>query len=296
MPSAPLYIGRFAPSPTGPLHLGSLYTAFASFLSARANCGQWLLRIDDLDTPRNLAGSADSILKTLQTFGLQWDGAVDYQSAHHEEYQQALEKLIARDLVYPCACSRKRLAESGASGIYPGTCRNQRLPTTEPYALRIKTHHQPITFTDYLQGSICQDIATQQGDFVLKRKDGIFAYQLAVVVDDARQHITHVVRGMDLLSETPKQIYLQHLLGISTPCYRHVPIIVDQHGQKLSKQSLAKPVDLANPQHTLYTLLQYLKQNPPSTLKNGSLSELLNWAIDHWHIEALQGIITLPLP
>ncbi len=290
------YIGRFAPSPTGPLHLGSLYTALASFLDARAQQGQWRLRIDDLDTPRNIAGACGDILKTLEGFGLEWDGPVDYQSLHLDEYHHALHHLIEQGYVYRCVCSRKTLAAASHSTVYPGICRNRLAPAGMAYALRIKTDHQAIAFIDPLQGLLSQDLATQQGDFVLRRKEGIIAYTFAVVLDDARQCISHVVRGADLLDETPKQIYVQQLLGLPTPGYLHVPILVDQQGQKLSKQTRAAPVELSKPHLTVFQLLQWLKQNPPATLQQAPLSELLRWAVSHWRADRLQNTATIAPP
>ncbi|GAB6140458.1 tRNA glutamyl-Q(34) synthetase GluQRS [Methylosoma difficile] len=296
MPESLVYRGRFAPSPTGPLHLGSLYTALASFLQAHSKQGQWLLRIDDLDTPRNVAGAADRILKTLDNFGLHWDGAVDYQSQHLEDYQAALETLRAQQQVYACVCSRKSLAAISSSAIYPGICRNQNYSADQPLAWRVKTDHRQIHFNDLLQGEVSHHLASQHGDFILKRKEGIIAYPLAVVVDDTRQQINHIVRGVDLLDATPKQIYLQQLLGLPLPGYMHVPVIVDQQGQKLSKQTLAAPVDEFVPQLTIFRLLQWLRQNPPDELQQAPVAELLAWAILHWQPDALKKVASIALP
>jgi len=291
-----LYIGRFAPSPTGPLHLGSLYTALASFLDARSQQGQWRLRIDDLDTPRNIAGASDNILKTLERFGLEWDGPVDYQSQHLAEYQAALRCLSDQGYIYPCACSRKTLAAASHSGVYPGICRDRFVPDSCPHALRVKTDHQAIAFIDLLQGPQHQDLATQHGDFVLQRKEGIIAYTFAVVVDDARQCISHVVRGADLLDETPKHVYLQQLLNLPTPRYLHIPLLVDQQGQKLSKQTRAAPVEATNPALVVFQLLQWLKQHPPAPLQQAPLSELLAWAVSHWQADRLPKTAAIALP
>jgi glutamyl-Q tRNA(Asp) synthetase len=248
------YTSRFAPSPTGYLHLGSVYTALASFLDAKANNGLWQLRFDDLDTPRNVTGATTHILKTLETLELYWDGQVNYQSLHLDEYQIVLEKLLADNKIYRCQCSRKNLTP-----IYTQTCRNQKISNRTPHSLRIKTDSRQIIFHDGLQGDISQNLATQHGDFILKRRDNIVAYQFAVVLDDFRQHITHVVRGMDLLSETPKQIFLQQELNLPTPNYVHVPILVNKKGEKLSKQTLAEPVDLTKPNEVLFELLLLIK-------------------------------------
>jgi glutamyl-Q tRNA(Asp) synthetase len=285
-PDKPI-IGRFAPSPTGPLHLGSLYTALASFLHARSQQGKWLLRIDDLDTQRNVKGATDAILTTLDAFGLHWDDSVVYQSQCLAVYHDVLNELAKNQFIYPCSCSRKMLA---STAIYNGLCRNQSITADSLYALRIKTDSRLISVEDGLQGLISHNIAKQYGDFILKRRDGIVAYQLAVVIDDDRQHINQIVRGVDLLTETPKQIYLQQVLGLPCPDYLHVPIIIDQHGYKLSKQTQATAVNLTRPQGVIFELLGLLKQNPPSELQHASVTELLDWAIEHWNIECLKNI------
>jgi len=279
------YVGRFAPSPTGHLHLGSVYTALASFLEARAHQGLWRLRFDDLDTPRNVAGAVDSILKTLDALGLHWDGVVDYQSQHLEEYHAVLADLMARKKIYRCRCSRKDLTD-----IYAQTCRHQSIFSDVPHSLRLKTVERQIVFDDGLQGSISQNLATQHGDFILKRKDNIIAYQFAVVLDDARQAVNHVVRGMDLLDATPKKIYLQHILNLPTPHYLHVPILVDVDGFKLSKQTLATAVDLTAPNRVLFQLLDWLRQHPPMELQNENVDEILKWAIENWNVARLKGV------
>ncbi|MEQ1545376.1 tRNA glutamyl-Q(34) synthetase GluQRS [Methyloglobulus sp.] len=286
------YIGRFAPSPTGPLHLGSLFTALASFLHARHHHGKWLLRVDDLDTPRNKEGSVSSILKTLEAFALHWDNNVYYQSQHLDSYHHLLSELEQNQLTYRCNCSRKSLAEmfpddTPKNNIYPGICRNKSLPSDTQHAIRLKTEPCTLCFQDELQGLISHDLAKQHGDFILKRKDGVIAYQFAVVIDDYLQGVNHVVRGSDLLEETPKQTFLQQLLGFSTPTYLHVPVIVDHHGYKLSKQTLATAVDTKSTNKSLFDLLVLLKQNPPDELDGASVSELLDWAIMHWCTDEL---------
>ncbi|EIC28897.1 MULTISPECIES: tRNA glutamyl-Q(34) synthetase GluQRS [Methylomicrobium] len=283
------YVGRFAPSPTGPLHLGSLYTALASYLDARAHRGRWLLRIDDIDTPRNVPGSVDSILTTLEAYGLYWDGPVYYESEHPADYEQALSELQRPGLLYPCTCSRKTLAERpGRHDIYPGICRNRTVfPTDRPYALRVKSDGRDIGFDDRLQGSIRQNLAEEHGDFILKRKEGIMSYQFACVIDDHLQGVTHVVRGFDLVDSTPKQIYLQQLLGLPRPSYLHVPIIIDSHGCKLSKQTLAEAVTMRNTSAVMFRLLELLKQEPPVGLRDASCSEMLEWAVRNWNPEPL---------
>lgn len=282
VPDLQPYIGRFAPSPTGPLHLGSLYTALASFLQARSQQGLWRLRIDDLDTPRNRPGAVDSILTTLEAFGLHWDGAVAHQSQQLDYYQQALDQLAQKQRVYPCTCSRKDLA-----GPYPGTCRTKTCLPASPYALRIKTDAHTLCFEDALQGTVCQNLA-EHGDFILKRKDQIIAYQFAVVLDDELQQVNHVLRGYDLLECTPRQIFLQQQLGLSAPHYLHVPIIVDGQGYKLSKQTLATAVDVRHASAVLFGLLGLLRQNPPQALQGAPVAELLSWAVAHWNPRLLE--------
>ncbi len=278
------YIGRFAPSPTGPLHLGSLYTALASFLDAKSQQGLWLLRIDDIDTPRNIKGAAEQILRTLAVFGLYWDGAVSYQSQSQNYYEAALQSLKRDQMLYACQCSRKTLAND--ERCY---CRYKSLDLSIPYAYRVKTAALEIGFKDQLQGWI-DDNNREQVDFVLKRKDQIFAYQFTVVLDDHLQAVNHIVRGYDLLASTTKQIYLQMLLGLSMPNYMHVPIILDSQGFKLSKQTLAEGVDINKPERLIYKLLGLLKQNPPVELERTSVDEQLDWAIRHWNPKALTNI------
>lgn len=277
------YTSRFAPSPTGHLHLGSVYTALASFLDAKANQGLWKLRFDDLDTPRNVAGATTSILKTLESLGLYWDGEIDYQSGHLDDYHAVLADLLVDKKIYRCQCSRKEVIS-----IYGKTCRNQNVPENVPHSLRIKTYDQQIIFQDGLQGKIAQNLTTQHGDFILKRRDNIIAYQFAVVLDDMRQNITHVMRGVDLLNETPKQIFLQQVLNLPMPIYLHVPILVNVDGQKLSKQTLAQAVDLMAPHLVLLRLLELLKQNPPHDLQSATKDEILKWAIEHWDVTVLK--------
>jgi glutamyl-Q tRNA(Asp) synthetase len=278
------YIGRFAPSPTGPLHLGSLCTALASFLQARSHRGLWLLRIDDLDTPRTIKGSADSILKTLDAFALHWDDRVVYQSQYLDVYDEIINELVKNKRIYPCTCSRKTLTDS-----YSCVCRDKRTLPNNPYSLRIKTDDRIISFQDELQGLISHNLAEQHGDFILKRKDRIIAYQFAVVIDDDRQQVNHVVRGFDLLDSTPKQIYVQQILGLMTPNYMHVPVITDEHGYKLSKQTRATAVDLKNSGAALFKMLTLLKQNPPGELQYAPSTELLAWAIEHWNPTLLKN-------
>ena len=248
-----MYIGRFAPSPTGPLHFGSLVAAIASFLEAKAQGGKWLVRMEDLDKPREMAGAADDILRTLEGFGFEWSGEVIYQSQRAAIYEAALNTLETKKLIYPCTCSRKEIADSltltSIEGkIYPKTCLTHAPRPNIHAALRAITLDKNIQFNDAIQSQnkdmLSQNLAKEIGDFVLKRADGFYAYQLAVVVDDAAQGVTHVVRGADLLDSTPRQIYLQQLLNFPTPNYAHVPIAVNKNGEKLSKQTLAAPISM----------------------------------------------------
>ncbi len=258
------YVGRFAPSPTGPLHFGSAVAALASWLDARAARGRWLVRIEDLDAPRVQPGAAGLILRTLERLGLAWDGPVLYQSLRTPLYQTALERL--RPHLYWCGCSRREIADSSlglaADGaqIYPGTCRNGLAPGKTARALRVRTRAERIAFHDRLQGAQSQVLAREVGDFVLYRADGQFAYQLAVVVDDADQGVTDVVRGADLLDSTARQIHLQRLLGLPTPRYLHVPMALNRRNEKLSKQTGAKPVDEDAPERVIREALAFLGQ------------------------------------
>lgn len=280
------YRGRFAPSPTGPLHFGSLVAAVGSYLEAKYHGGEWLVRIEDLDTPRTVSGASSSILNMLEKLGMEWDGAVVYQSRRNKIYRDALASLKKQGLIYPCQCSRKEIADSSTRGIggliYPGTCRNHSYAFEQTSALRIQTTNDPIRFTDNLQGSICQRLHSDIGDFVLRRADGIYAYQLAVVVDDAEQQITHVVRGSDLLGSTPRQIYLQQLLNYTTPAYMHLPLVMNQTGEKLSKQTYAAPIDLINALSQLVAAIRFLGQEPPIELFKSDIPSFWQWAIRNW--------------
>ena len=289
----PRYRSRFAPSPTGPLHLGSLFTALAGFLQAKSSRGEWLLRIDDADGPRVALGAVDSIPRTLEQFGLAWDGPVVFQSRCLEAYQAALKQLDEAGWLYPCTCSRKTLSALPRSSFghtpYPGTCRHANHDRRQAHALRVVTDGAQIAFTDKLQGPQNWDLTEECGDFIVFRRDGIVAYHLATVIDDWQAGITEVLRGFDLLDSTPQQIHLQQLLGLPTPDYRHIPVIVDRHGIKLSKQNLAKPVEASNPSTILFTLLGLLGQSPPRELEDAPPAEILDWAIKAWDISRLSG-------
>lgn len=282
MPTGP-YRGRFAPTPSGPLHFGSLIAALGSYLEARRHCGEWLLRIEDVDPPRVVAGAADAILRTLEAFGFEWDGPVVYQSRRRDAYRDALEHLIRKGWVYPCTCSRKQIAAAARRGVdgpvYPGHCRARR-QGHGPAALRLRVPAVRVVFDDDLQGRVACNVAAECGDFVLQRADGVTTYQLAVVVDDAAQGITHVVRGADLLASTPRQIVLQRLLDLPTPRYLHLPVVLDAHGDKLSKQTLAQPIDPRAPLPTLIAAWAFLGQRPPGRLD--SVQEFWSMASSNW--------------
>ena len=258
------YVGRFAPSPTGPLHFGSLVAALASYREARAAKGKWLLRMEDLDKARAQPGAADDILRALERLGLEWDAPVLVQSARLERYRAALDELTRRGLAYPCSCTRTELEDSAlaidGARIYPGTCRHGLASGKAARALRLRTHGAPIGFADAIQGWIEQRVEQEIGDFVLLRADGIVAYQLAVVVDDMDQGVTDVVRGADLLDSSARQIHLQRLLGARTPRYAHVPVALNAAGEKLSKQTSARPLDLSDPQAELARARRFLGQ------------------------------------
>ncbi|MEX0618905.1 MAG: tRNA glutamyl-Q(34) synthetase GluQRS [Pseudohongiellaceae bacterium] len=287
------YTGRFAPSPTGPLHFGSLLAAVASFLDARANQGRWLLRMEDLDPAREPVGAAETILNQLQEFGLHWDGDVLFQSSRTHAYRTALATLTSHRLCFPCDCSRKQVRDMG--GIYDGRCRQRALPPSGDYAIRLRAGETLIELEDLIQGPVRHKLAEETGDFVIRRRDGQFAYQLAVVVDDRFQHISHVIRGQDLLESTPRQIYLQRLLGYPTPCYGHIPIIVDASGDKLSKQRFADPIDVSARQELIHRALVCLGQPVPAAYRALPVSRQLEWAIAHWDIQAVPKLATMPL-
>jgi len=269
-----MYIGRFAPSPTGPLHLGSLVAALASYMEARRAKGKWLVRIEDLDKPREEPGAADAILRTLEALGLHWDGAVEYQSRRIERYRAALAGLAA--LTYPCGCTRSEVADSAlaidGARVYQGNCRAGLPAGKNARAVRIRAEGE-VGFADRVQGEQRQRLERDVGDFVVCRADGQFAYQLAVVVDDAEQGVTEVVRGADLLDSTARQIYLQRKLGHPMPAYLHVPVVVDSAGEKLSKQTGAAAIDPARGREALRRAFAFLGQPETDDLAEG----LHNW-------------------
>jgi glutamyl-Q tRNA(Asp) synthetase len=284
-----LYRGRFAPSPTGSPHLGTLVAAVASYLQARTSKGEWLLRIEDVDTTRRVPGADDTMLRTLDKFGFEWDGEVIWQSKRSAFYAQALEQLDADGLVFPCTCSRKLLAQTAVeqSGIYPGTCRSQKLPFPHEHAVRVRVPDHTIGFDDAIIGEYQQSLATECGDFVIKRRDGLFAYQLAVVVDDAQQGITEIVRGADLLDSTPRQIFLQQCLDYTRPGYLHLPLILDHEGRKLSKSEGAAELNPDRPAKSIHAALRHLGQQPPADLVKAGTVDIWQWAMENWSISKI---------
>ncbi|MCX7145123.1 MAG: tRNA glutamyl-Q(34) synthetase GluQRS [Sulfuritalea sp.] len=281
-----IYRGRFAPSPTGPLHFGSLVAAAGSFLEARVRGGEWLLRMEDVDQPRCSMAAAGEIVRALEALGFTWDGEVVWQSRRTEAYAAALEQLKATGRVFPCGCTRRELADSAiapdGAAIYPGTCRQGLPQGRAPRAWRIAVGDARVSFDDAIQGRTVSDLASEAGDFILLRADGLFAYQLAVVVDDAEAGITHVVRGADLLASTSRQIFLQQCLGVPTPEYAHLPVAVNAAGEKLSKQTLAAAVDCSRPGAALCGVLEFLGQQPPRTLADASVTAIWTWAVENW--------------
>src|SRR5271166_2789484 len=287
------YIGRFAPSPTGDLHLGSLYTAAASFLDARAHGGRWLLRIEDLDRPREVPGSSGAILTTLETFGFQWDGPVIRQSARATLYADALDRLHAHGVLFACSCSRQDLADDDR---YPGTCREGPRLTGAATGTRLRVERRQIHFIDHIQGHYRQDVSAACGDLLLRRRDQIVAYLLAVVVDDADAGVTRVLRGADLLDNTPRQIYVQQALGLRTPSYAHVPLICEPDGAKLAKSRRSLRLDADAPLAQLLLVFDLLGLEPPADLRHAGIATAWRWAIAHWDLRRVPKALCLPLP
>ncbi len=289
----PAYIGRFAPSPSGPLHLGSLVTALASFLDARSQGGRWLVRMEDLDRARTVPGAADAILRTLEAFGLHWDGAVLYQHQRMAHYREALEQLRRQDQVFPCACTRKHLeqARMGPEGpLYPGTCRRGLPQGKTARTVRFRVPDRILHFQDRFQGTFVQSLSQEVGDFVIWRADGVPAYQLAVVVDDGWQGVTQVIRGADLLVSTPRQQWLQRCLDLPSPTYGHVPLVRDASGRKLSKSDRSPPVDPRDPLPSLLRAWRCLRQLPLE-VPPADLSEFWAQALTQWQPELLGALV-----
>ncbi len=285
------YRGRFAPSPTGPLHFGSLVTAVGSYLDARANDGEWLLRIEDVDQPRALPGAADDIQRTLEALAFEWDGEVLIQSRRLDLYRAALTRLQVDGQVYPCACSRREIAACSPPPavdgglVYPGSCRAGLAAGRAARAWRMRVPECEIRFDDRVQGTLRQDLARAVGDFILLRADGQYAYQLAVVVDDAAQGVNSVVRGADLLDSTARQIWLQQGLALPTPSYAHLPVVSNAAGEKLSKQTRAAAVDAAAGSTLLAAALNFLGHPVPAEIRSGALRDFWSWAVASWSIQ-----------
>lgn len=287
------YRGRFAPSPTGRLHFGSLVAAVGSYLQARANEGVWLVRMEDIDPPREQAGAAKAILDTLAAFKLASDEPVLFQSTRSDAYREALADLSSKGWTFGCACKRRDLAPGG---VYPGTCRDGLPAGRQARSIRVRVGPDPVTIPDAVQGDFVQDLAREVGDFVLRRADGLTAYQLAVVVDDEYQAITEIVRGADLLESTPRQAWLMQLLGFRRPRYAHLPVAVDANGRKLSKQTFARPVDDEDPAPALAAALAFLGHPPPAAIARQGLKALWRFAETEWRLERVPCVREAPLP
>ncbi len=282
-------VGRFAPSPTGSLHFGSLLAAVGSYCLARQGGGRWLLRIEDLDTPRVVAGAADEIMRTLEELGLHWDGEVVWQSRRTERYAAMLAHLDEKGLVFGCSCSRKEILASaphlGEEGpAYPGTCRSGLAPGRRARAWRLRVPSSQICLTDGVFGAVSQCLADEVGDFVLRRADGLFAYQLAVVIDDADAGVTQVVRGQDLLSSTPRQIYLQDCLNFPHPRYIHLPLALAPDGKKICKRQGAVAIGSDGGGALLCEVLRFLGQAVPGALRGAPPAEVLSWGVRYFNL------------
>lgn len=292
------YRGRFAPSPTGPLHFGSLIAAVGSYLQARSQQGEWGLRIENIDPPREAEGAIDAILFSLEAHGLTWDGEEQYQQTRQARYAEALDEIRRSGRLYACSCSRQQIARAigHTTGplLYPGTCRGKSKPQHGPHALRVDTRDYVIEFEDMIQGNQQINLAEETGDFVLLRADGLYSYQLAVALDDVEQGITEVVRGSDLLDSTPRQIFVQQILGFAAPRYAHLPVAIDPvTGQKLSKQTMAPALDNKKAVQNLWQALEFLGQQPPPELRDCSVEEFWNWAIPNWHFNLVPRTATI---
>ncbi|MDR3298981.1 MAG: tRNA glutamyl-Q(34) synthetase GluQRS [Candidatus Accumulibacter sp.] len=292
----PRYRGRFAPSPTGPLHFGSLVAAVGSYLDAKANGGEWLVRIEDIDAPRTQPGATDGILRTLEGFGFEWDGEVVFQSRRLDLYHAALVRLQLAGLTYPCSCSRGEIAASATRRsvdgglLYPGSCRAGLREGAAARAWRLRVPDREFAFQDRIQGEARQNLEREVGDFVLLRADGQYAYQLAVVADDAAQAVNAVVRGVDLLDSTARQIWLSQCLGLPAPSYAHVPVAVNPAGEKLSKQTQAPAIDPAQGVGLLARALRFLGQPVPTEAKKMELADFWRWATGAWNIARVHAV------
>lgn len=274
----PTPTGRFAPTPSGPLHFGSVVAALASYLNVKSQQGLWYVRIDDIDQPRVAKNAVNEILKILEFLNLEWDGEVYYQSKYIDLYEQALKKLKEQDLVYACTCTRKQIGGS----IYNGICRNAEHNLNQQYSIRVKTDNTPIRLVDGVQGMYTQKLFDDIGDFVLLRSDNIFSYHLSTVVDDEQQNITEIIRGYDLLESTPRQIYLRNCLNLTTLSYSHIPLAMKNSEEKLSKQKLAKAIKQEFASEALFSALVFLGQKPIQQLYKASCKEIVEWALENW--------------
>lgn len=281
------YRGRFAPSPSGPLHFGSLIAALGSWLDARHHNGEWLVRIEDIDPPREVTGAADDILATLEKFGLFWDGQVTYQSNNQHHYQQVLQQLFDKNEIYRCTCTRKQIQST--KGTYTNICRDKHHSSETEHSLRLKVLQPVTSFEDCYQGHCNTVQNSAKEDFIVKRKDGLYAYMLAVVIDDIEQQFTHIVRGADLLETTSQQLYLFSLLKAPFPTFGHLPVAVNIQGLKLSKQNHAPSISDTPVNETLWLALNFLKQSPPEELRKEDKSLILDWAIQHWQPNKFNG-------
>ncbi|MEO8626915.1 MAG: tRNA glutamyl-Q(34) synthetase GluQRS [Betaproteobacteria bacterium] len=294
------YCGRFAPTPSGPLHFGSLVAALGSYLEAKTLGGTWRVRIDDLDPLRVAPGASDDILRTLESLGMMWDGAVLYQSDRTDAYRAALLAIAEVAPVYSCVCSRREIAAAAIAGIegpiYPGTCRSRVALPNSAYAMRLNVRGAHVRLDDALQGPQIRDLERESGDFVLYRADGSHSFHLAAAVDDGEQAITDVVRGADLLESSARQIHLQHLLGLPTPRYVHLPVAVDRQNQKLSKQTRAQPIDAATPVSTLCRVLKFLHQPVLPGLERADLHAFWQHAIAVWQLDRVGARMQAPAP
>ncbi|MCG9665211.1 tRNA glutamyl-Q(34) synthetase GluQRS [Vibrio mediterranei] len=289
-----MYIGRFAPSPSGPLHFGSLIAALGSYFQAKSHSGQWLVRIEDIDPPREVAGAASLILKTLEAYQLHWDGDVLYQSSRLDAYQAQIDHWLHQGQAYLCECTRKQIKALG--GYYQGTCRDKALSSSNQCAVRLKMHHPVESFIDQRYGQLDIPKALAEEDFIIKRRDGLFAYNLAVVLDDIYQNITEVVRGADLIEPTGRQISLYKTLDVEPVSYLHLPLAIDDIGNKLSKQNHATAIDLGNPRPTLLNAMRFLGFNIDSHIETENIETIIQWGVENWQLLQLPNELKIKPP
>lgn len=287
------YIGRFAPSPSGPLHFGSLIAALGSYFQAKSQQGKWLVRIEDLDPPREMPGAAQWILQALEAYGLTWDGEVVYQSQRHHLYQQQIDAWLESGQAYRCQCSRQQIKQSG--GFYTGLCRHLSLDPQQACAIRLRMDSPTYQFHDLKQGHITIPQPLAEEDFIIKRRDGLFAYNLAVVIDDIEQGVTEVVRGADLIEPTGRQISLYHALQHKPIRYLHLPLAMDNSGNKLSKQNHAPAIDIINPKPTLIRAMHFLGFTLPDEIIDAQLAEIIAWGCQHWQLSQLPSATKITL-